>query len=207
MPKPNQSLEQYYHRAHKKIKVAEAVVEKPFVSQLIRSCRLKPLTVFSSIYNPAKLYEQVWVDEFGSYVLEIGEELEINLAPIKVEPHCTDIWRYEDPNFLANHSKFACAALFPETDKFVVLLCGTDNYFRCYSTVNKKLEIVSPLVLGLRPLQHCIKWMTNPSGPNYSKFKLDPRYADARWIFFHISKKQIHRTKGYPTLQEIIYGV
>lgn len=207
----NFSLDQYYRRINKKIEVVGAHLEDSLLPPLIRRCRLKPITVFSDTYNPEKVYENVWVDEFGQYILAIDKNtIRITDNDIPIPTHCTDIYRNETIDFLVKHSKFACVGLFPEADHFILLLGGTDKYFRCYTHFNNEFKIVSPLMIGLKLLKRCVKFKKKENGTiRIQNIKSERKnLKDVQWFIVALPKTRYfaRKLKGHETLKRIIYN-
>lgn len=207
----NFSLDQYHRRIHKKIEMVGAFLEDPYLPKIIRSCRLKPITVFFNDYSPKKLLESIWVDELGAYLLNIEKKnIQVRENKIEIPKHCTDIFRHESISFLVTHSKFACVGLLPETDCFVLLLGGTDNYFRCYTHFNKSLKIASPLIIGLKLLKRCVRFKKKENKTiRIQNIKSERKeFEDIKWFIVALPRVRYfaRKLKGYDTLKEIIYN-
>lgn len=147
----NISLEQYYHKIKKKISIVGAYTEDLYVINIIKSCRLKPMSVFS---GKDKLLEDVWLDEFNNSIKIKNKKIKVELSSNKLQHTCTDIFRNENIEFLVSKSLLVCIGI-ADDNKFILVLKGSDNYLRCYECLNNSFVISSPLIIGLGVLKYC----------------------------------------------------
>lgn len=153
----NISLNQFYKKIKNKIALVGGYIEDKSICHIIKSCRLKPITIFSNHFSFDTSLETIWVDEESSHIIEIKKK-KAKIQPCTASvPHIsTDLFKNETNEFIINHSKFACIGLFPDTTNFILLLMGTDNYFRCYDCVDDTVTYRTPLIVGLKILKHCV---------------------------------------------------
>lgn len=151
----NVSLDQFYRKINKKILLIGGYTEDKSIVDIIKSCRLKPISVFSNYFDSSAVLDTVWVDEFNNNVEIKKKKLRVNLNARTLQTTTTDIFRNETMEFLISHSSLACIGLYPDSQNFILLLKGTDNYFRCYSCQNNELSVTSPLIVGLKVLRQC----------------------------------------------------
>lgn len=136
----NIDLEIFHKRIKSSIKIAGSYIGNKRFGQLVRSCRLKPLTVFSNSFKPSQL-EYEWADEFGNIVRLQDNKVIPKLEKTKLNTQIsTDLFYGLDLLHTIDISK--AVIIFND----YVLLYGEDEYFRCFT--NNKIR-VSPLSVGI----------------------------------------------------------
>jgi len=207
----NLSLDQFYKRLAKKIAVVGGYIEDKSICAIIKSCRLKPLSVFSDSFNFKTALELEWIDEYGDILLEIKKKkAKTRLymgAPI---PHITtDLFKHETVDFIINHSKYACIGLFPSTQNFILLLMGTDNYFRCYVCIDDGIvEYGVPLMVGLKILKYCV---TMKALKYFKKLPIKSEkkaLKDVEWFIVSLPAHKLFMPNiiAYDQLRSILYN-
>lgn len=151
----NLSLEQVYKRINKKILIVGGYTEDKSIINIIKSCRLKPISIFNGNFNPNNALETIWVDEFDNNIEIKNKKAKINLNTRQIQQTTTDIFKNETISFIVEHSSLACVGLYPDSQNFILLLKGTDNYLRSYTYLDNQLLICSPLFVGLKVLKCC----------------------------------------------------
>ena len=207
----NLSLDQFYKRIKGKIALVGGYIEDKSICNIIRSCRLKPASVFAPQFKFHTTFENIWVDEYSGSVMEIKQKkAKIKLLPITLPGISTDIFKNETIKFIIEHSVYTCVGLYPGTKNFILLLMGTDNYFRCYEYVDDEygIKIISPLIVGLKILKYC---MTMKSIKYFKKLTIKSELKsvkDVEWFIVPLpaSKLLIPNIVAYDKLRSILYN-
>lgn len=152
----NISLEQFNKRIKNKIALIGGYIEDKSICAIIKSCRLKPFSVYSNYFLFATTLEDIWVDEFGNAVEINKKKTKIKPLSVTLPALTTDIFKNETIQFIVEHSKYVCIGLYPDTKNFILLLMGSDNYFRCYECIDDHMKIIAPLIVGLKILKCCV---------------------------------------------------
>lgn len=154
----NISLEQFYKRINRQIAIVGAYTGNEYLPQIIKACRLKPITAFSRYFTTRSILERTWIDEFGN-LLEIKKKTpQIKFGAVQTPQITTDIYRNASIEFIVTRSKFVCFGWY--NDNWIIVLWGSDNYWRAWRYVDNQLIICSPLTIGMRVLQSWIRWHT-----------------------------------------------
>lgn len=157
------SLNNFYDKIDKSVKLVESYTEIENLAWLIRACRLKPYDLFhnSSKYD-LQLYRH-WFDEFGnSFKLVKGKKIKIILNDLTISnKHTTDFYYGLSINKVIKMSEvahFLCAKdEFGEHIIFVTFL-GLDGFLRSYCFYSNWFR-VSPLILGFNRLHTFTKFL------------------------------------------------
>lgn len=157
----NISLEQFYKRINGKINLVSGYLQDKSYKFIIKSCRLKPTTVFSNQFSFQTSLENEWVDEFGNSLQIENRKARIALYSKKYNCITTDLYRYENINTILKLSRLACVGLRQNGDSCLLCL-GLDNYFRCFF-IDENIKTISPLVIGLE----VIKQITQTKQPRH----------------------------------------
>jgi len=208
----NLSLEQFYKRIKNKIALIGGYIEDKSICDIIKACRLKPLSIFSPSSNhfvPQKILEDMWVDEFNGNVLEIKKKkAKIKFWPVTLLSNSTDIFKYETIQFIIEHSSYACIGLYPDTKNFILLLMGTDNYFRCYECIDDRIKIITPLIVGLKILKCCVTMKSLTTFQKLTiKSELKP-VKDVEWFIVPLPAQKLFMLNivAYNKLRSILYN-
>lgn len=152
----NLSLEQFYKRINKKIALLAGYLEDKTITTIVRSCRLKPIKSFSDSFDFSTCLEEQWVDEFNNLIEIKNKKVKLRWSATDVNKTTTDIYRNASIDFIVSHSKSALIGLYPGNENFILLLLGTDNYWRCYNYIDNQLSICSPLHVGIKTLRYMV---------------------------------------------------
>jgi len=154
-------IERLYDRIYKKILLVESYSRYENLSDIIRLCRLKPSIMLKSKRLPTNYkLDNKWFDEFGNS-LNISEDKKVSiiLDDLSIDRKriiCTDLYHNLPIYKIAKISKLLYVALGKDedifTDNIVFALLGIDNFLRTYYVYNNKINICSPLNLGLETL-------------------------------------------------------
>jgi hypothetical protein len=203
----NVSLDQFYRRINKKILLIGGYTDDKLMPNIIKSCRLKPISVFSNRFDENTVLESVWADEFDSNIEIRNKKPRINLHARKFHTTITDIYRNETIEFLIAHGAMACIGLYPDSQNFILLLKGTDNYFRCWSCQNGELSLCSPLTVGLKVLRQCF-----PKHLRYfQKLEVKSELKELREVEWLITTLPAHKLMSenietYNQLRSVLYN-
>ncbi len=204
----NLSLEQFYKRISNKINLIGGYIEDKSICSIIRSCRLKPRSVFTDTFNFATTLEPDWIDEFGNTLVIKKKKAKLEFNYRASHNITTDIFKNEKVEFIVEHSKYACVGLYPETQNFILLLMGSDNYFRCYQYIGGDIKIVSPLVVGLKVLKCCV--VAKPI-EHFKKLTIKSELNSAKDIEWFIVPLPAHKlfmlnVVGYEKIRSMLYN-
>jgi hypothetical protein len=144
-------LETLYSKIKKSIQITSTYLNEPLFPQLVKSCRLKPYSIFTGFSSKIQVnkLEYHWVDEFGGSLFVEKN----NISHIKLDDQSlktatqisTDLFYGNSVSQILTKSK---AVIF-SADHF--LFYGQDEYFRCFEMGKNNIRR-SPLVSGLKNL-------------------------------------------------------
>lgn len=133
----NRDIETFYRINAHALQLTADFGGSKWIIHLIKSCRLKPYSVFRPNYNRRRL-ERKWVDEFGGSVYFYHTKLEtlIKDPKIKGTEVSTDLF---GARCLKDTMAMSSAVVVSEN---IFLLYGQDEYFRAFTPDGAR---VSPL--------------------------------------------------------------
>ena len=200
----NLSLEQFYRRIHNKIITVGGYLEDKYIPIILKSCRLKPISIFNDDFDINTMLETIWIDEFNNIIEIRNKKLKLKLGAADINQTSTDIWRNETPKFLAEHSHKTLIGLTPDSEDFVLILTGSDNYLRCWIYQNSILTLCSPLVVGLNVLRYYLMLkMKNPW--RHIIIKSDnKKMREMQWYISKLPIKNDMELIEYTTLRRIL---
>ena len=156
----NISLEEFYLKIQKHINLATDYSGYEHLSFIIKSCRLKPVTLLEKGLTPefrsTKLFKE-WIDEFNCQY-EIIKDKRIKLHPFQLnnlKKINTDLYYGLNIKSISKISKLALFIDYQDPDLglvTVITFYGIDNYFRTFMIHDDKIEKISTLLLGIRTL-------------------------------------------------------
>ena len=154
-------LESLYTKIDGHILLIAAYTQDQSLIKIIRSCRLKPYSVFTKDFQPGTRFERHWVDEFGNSLQFEGATPRILLNNTQISENTkisTDLFYGASINTTAENSKFAfiVGGKHFEKDFYIVAFYGQDEYLRAF-VYNKKWTRISPLLLGLNTLRELFR--------------------------------------------------
>lgn len=155
----NVDIEKLYSKINGRILLVMDYWQDPYLKNIIRSCRLKPYSVFiNGIERETKL-EAHWVDEFGNS-LKLGKPHQVILNDTSVDGTKTssDLFFGCSINETIKNTKavFLSEAKYMNKDIVVAALYCNDEYLRAYYFADGWLRL-SPLLLGLSTLKEIFK--------------------------------------------------
>lgn len=170
-------LENLYNKIEGHILLIGAYTNDASLIKIIKSCRLKPYSIFTNGFIPGTRFEKHWVDEFGNSLLFDNKTSRIIMNDTHIIDHTkisTDLFFGNSINATAKNSKFALVARGKhfEKDIYVVALYGQDEYLRAF-IYNGKWSRISPLLLGLDALRELFKNIDSPWITEIDKRRLD----------------------------------
>lgn len=173
----NIDLENLYSRIDGHILLASAYIQNPVLIKIIKSCRLKPYSIFTGDFKAGTRFEKHWVDEFGNSLKFDGTEPHIVLSDPELMNKTkisTDLFFGNSVNTVSKDSKFALIAkgkYFGE-ELYLVAFYGQDEYFRVFIH-NGKWSRISPLLLGMNTLNELHKYIGSQRITEIDKKRLD----------------------------------
>ncbi len=159
----NQSLEQFYKKIDKRILLVSSYMEDPLLYNIIKSCRLKPITTISEQKFNSKnvVLENIWIDEFGNSLNINNKKCKIILNDLSIDKSkiiTTDICFGNSIHKIYSKSKIGFFIIGKDEDLnedyYVVSLFGNDGYLRTYIYIyGQWSRNYSSLFLGLKNLK------------------------------------------------------
>jgi hypothetical protein len=162
----SQDIENLYHKINGHILLVAAYTGNDYLKKIIKSCRMKPYSVFNNTYTEGTKFEQHWVDEFGNsmrfkdktpYLIYNDSEISTNTRT------STDLFYGWGVQKVSQNSRFALIASTSYFEKscYLVAFYGEDEYIRAF-LYNGKWNKISPLMLGLNTLEEYFKNIDSP---------------------------------------------
>jgi len=159
----NSTIEQFYKKIDKHIKLFYSYLEDPFYELLIKSCRLKPQEALSKSFKATSTnLQHCWVDEFGATLRLEGKKVKLYPGNVK---YCgapcaiTDFFFGEPLDKIFKRSILLLLTVGENEDVpglvYSFLLLDNSNYFRAYIYAFDKLEKISPLYFGIKNIKKC----------------------------------------------------
>lgn len=172
----NTDLESLYNKINGRIELIGSALEDDILPKIMKSCRLKPYSIFSGTFQSRKVFETYWVDEFGNSLIIENKKLKILMNDTQINKNTrisTDLFFANNIDDIAKNSK--CALIIngvAENNCYFVAFYGKDDYLRVFFC-NKELVRVSPLLLGMNTLRDYYKNIHTVFRNNLDKNKLD----------------------------------
>jgi hypothetical protein len=173
----NTDLETLYNKIGGRIDLIGSHVGDPeILPKIMRSCRLKPYSIFSGNLQSKAIYEPLWVDEFGNSIRLDDKKLKIIMNDTQISKYTkisTDLFLGNSIDIIAKNSK--CMLIINGENNgscYFVSFYGKDDYLRCFFFY-KELARVSPLLLGINTLQAYFRNIHSVLKTNIDKNKLD----------------------------------
>lgn len=150
-------IDNFYHKIHKHILLAESYTEIKNLSFIIKSCRLKPPSILESNDYELKLHNQ-WNDEFNNSLNILDKKIKIAYNEIINNTISTTDLYYGlslKKIYLLSKFMFFYSGQDVEThDNFIfIAMLGIDNFWRCYYVYGNELSNCSPLLMGAKLLK------------------------------------------------------
>lgn len=145
------SIEEFYIKIHKDLMLIESYLEYPNLSNILKSCRLKPQSYINNKTIRTKLHN-TWCDEFNSHLNLNEKELSITHNNLYSKSVSTDMYYGLSIKNILKISQliFIQIGNCDDTNKFRFFLSFycIDNYFRSY-IFEDNWKQCSSLYLGL----------------------------------------------------------
>lgn len=173
----NSDLENLYVKINGHILLLGSYTQDNSIVKIIKSCRLKPYSIFTNDFHPGTRFEKHWVDEFGNSLKFKSTVPHIILGDLKLVDNTkisTDLFFGNSIKTISKNSKFAIIASGKHFDRdiFFAAFYGQDEYIRAF-IFNKKWLRASPLLLGINTLHELFKNLNNPWITEIDKKRLD----------------------------------
>lgn len=157
----NLDLENLYSRINGHILLIGSYIQNPTITSIIRSCRLKPYSIFKGEFKAGTRFENHWVDEFGNSLKFNGTNPHILVGDTEIVSSTkisTDLFFGNSINKTIENSKFIFIAngKYISEDIYILALYGQDEYFRTF-IYNREWFRISPLLLGINTLLELYK--------------------------------------------------
>lgn len=152
----NTDLETLYSKIEKRMDLIGAhLSDVEILPMIMKSCRLKPYSIFSNDYQSRTVYEPHWVDEFGNSLKIMNKSCKIILNDVQINKNAkisTDLFFGNSIDSIAKNSE--CVLLITgkiNAPCYLAAFYGKDKFLRCFF-YNKKTIRISPLILGMNTL-------------------------------------------------------
>lgn len=147
------SLNSFYQKIIRNIRVISGYTEKKYSEFLIKSCRLKPFDYYFNNQRNKIILHKKWFDEYGNSLVLNGKDFEIITGDVELldkEILRSDIYENLDIIKTRKMSKLVC---FLDTNilgqqVFFVSFLGLDDYLRTFCIVDNNIKKISSLFLG-----------------------------------------------------------
>lgn len=172
----NTDLENFYIKIDGRIRLVSAFTGDDIYTKIIRSCRLKPYSIFNGDFEPGTKFENHWVDEFGNSLRFNGKRhcvilCDTNICNTRIS---TDLFFGNSIDTVAKNSKTAIIIDCKYFDKnfHLVALYGQDEYLRAF-VFNGKWNKTSPLLFGINTIRELFNNINILRTKEIDKEKLD----------------------------------
>src|SRR5258708_1755722 len=156
-------LENLYVKIRGRISLIGSYIQNENIVDVIKSCRLKPYSIFVGEFKPGTRLEDHWVDEFGNSL-----KIKDKIPTILLNDPCisentkisSDLFYGSAINNIAETSK----SIFLAQGKYIgsyfclVAVYCSDEYYRVFA-YNGKWNRISPLLLGVNTHYELLKHM------------------------------------------------
>lgn len=173
----NSDLEHFYHKINNKLSLIKPFTGDEVLVKIIKSCRLKPYSVFDNTYQLKASFEEHWVDEFGNSLKFQHRIPHIILNDIELSENTkisTDLFFGNSIQKIKANSKFVLIVdglLFNKPIHFIFFY-GKDEYIRSFMFRTKWIRI-SPITMGIKALHIFFKNSMNTKIVDINKEQLD----------------------------------
>ena len=171
----NSDIETIYNRIRSRIDLIGSYMDDThFLPKIIKSCRLKPYTLFTNDFNSKFVFEPHWVDEFGNSLWIKNKTIKIIINDTQINPNTkisSDLFFANSVDTIARNSK--CVMIVNVEHCNLITFYGKDEYLRTF-ILNGEIARVSPILLGINSLREYFKSMDSipPSHINHNNLDL-----------------------------------
>jgi hypothetical protein len=149
----NVSYEQLLKQIQKNINLVCAYLQDNNFDFIIKSCRLKPISIFEKKFNNNLKLDNVWFDEFGNTIhitnntativyKDKGLKDKIISSDMLIGRNIKEISKSSNIIYIFYSDNFSCVSFL-----------GNDSYLRTFLYENNKWIPTSSLILGLNTLR------------------------------------------------------
>ena len=151
------SLDRFYLKINRSIKLVESYLEDKNLSFIITSCRLKPIGLLNNKYCKLQLHN-IWIDEYRNSLRIDKKKINIIYNDLSIDCDnavCTDLYDGLSLDNILKISKLACIIQEKNENDNTTLICclGVDNYLRTFITINNEYKKCSSLIIGMKNLK------------------------------------------------------
>ena len=151
----NTSYKDFVNKIERHIKIISGYLEDNLYFNIIKGCRLKPISVFSKNFSYKSFFENIWIDEFGN-TLNIKEKtITENDTNYKFKLIKTDLWFGRDIIEILDHSAVAyvCVGITNNKKTYEVLCLGLDYFLRGFIISPDERKVYPPLLFKERNIR------------------------------------------------------
>lgn len=158
-------LEKFHKKIEKHIRWISAFTQDNILYNIIKSCRLKPYSIFTHSFQSDMNFSKYWVDEFGNSLKFDGRHPYIVVNDVDIcdkTQVSTDLFACNSINMVAKKSKSVMLihCKFLDRDCKIASFYGEDEYIRAFIFNNQWIKI-SPLIIGINTLHEFLKNIDN----------------------------------------------
>jgi hypothetical protein len=173
----NTDLETFYNRIDGRIQLIGSYLNNSDkLPKIIKSCRLKPYSIFSDHFQNKVVFEPHWVDEFGNSLKIKNKSFNIILNDTEINKNTkisSDLFFGNSIEVIAKNSKCVLVINFECNQRcYLVSFYGNDGYLRCFFYY-KVIAQISPVLLGINTLVDFFENIHNIIKENINKNKMD----------------------------------
>jgi len=151
----NTSYKDFVDKINRQLKIVSGYLEDNLYFNLIKGCRLKPVSVFSKNFSYNPKFENIWIDEFGN-TLNIKEKSIVeNDKNYKFDLIKTDLWFNRDVIDILQNSlvAYVCLGYKNNTKTYEILCLGIDYFLRGFIISSNESKIYPPLLFKERNIR------------------------------------------------------
>ena len=162
----NYDLEAFYKKIKRNILLPKSHTRIEYLTEIIKSCRLKPYSAFVGNFATKERFEEHWVDEFGNSLKFENKIPRIIMNDPNIVANTqisSDLFLGRSVKSICDMSKFAFIARADYIGRscWFVGFYGEDEYLRSFF-YDYKWNIMSPLLFGIENLQIIFKNIKSP---------------------------------------------
>lgn len=160
------SLERFHFNIDRSIRLVESYAEIKELPFILKSCRMKPYSIFYDKELPRLKLYRYWFDEFGnSLYITKRKRIKLiynDLLLRRKDIICTDLYYGLSLNKLVKISKLLHIVIGKNEDNqnyyLMITFYGIDGYLRSY-LYDGEWKQVSPFMLGMKRLKNIYKYV------------------------------------------------
>lgn len=193
----NSDIEKLYNRIGGHIDLVGSHTGIENICSIIKTCRLKPYSIFTGQFRNSTTYENHWVDEFGNSLLIENKIPRIIIGDTGISKNTqigSDLFFGHGIQTTMENGKaaFISTGNYNGSDFIMSAIYGDDEYLRAFIRYGKWYR-VSPLYLGLNTIRTILKATNNKHPIEIDKKALDAvlKFDMKRCVLIPLKTKDI----------------